>query len=72
MQYSEFLIAHIGGGLVAILSGFAALFFCKGSRLHRAAGNVFFVSMLITATGAAVLGYLISEIDNTIAGREYS
>lgn len=36
------------GGL-GLLSGAAALFARKGSRIHRSAGNAFFVSMLIMA-----------------------
>ena len=50
------LYLHIGGGIVGLLSGAAALALRKGSRPHRMAGNVFFVSMLIMAAiGAGVL-----------------
>jgi hypothetical protein len=53
------LILHISGGSVGILSGAAALVFRKGSRLHRLAGNLFFVSMLtMSAIGAVVSPFL--------------
>jgi hypothetical protein len=47
--------AHIAGGAVALLAGVAAICAPKGSRLHRRAGNLFFLSMLVMATFAAVL-----------------
>jgi hypothetical protein len=53
------LILHISAGGIAILSGAAALLFRKGSRRHRLAGNVFFVSMLtLSAIGACVAPFL--------------
>jgi Predicted membrane protein (DUF2306) len=50
------LVTHISGGCIGILSGAMALIARKGERLHRAAGTVFFVSMLITAAIGAVVG----------------
>jgi hypothetical protein len=47
MAYSSLLIFHICGAIVGLLSGTAALIFRKGFRYHRAAGNVFFASMLV-------------------------
>jgi hypothetical protein len=50
------LATHIGGAAVGMASGVVAIAARKGSRVHRAAGNVFFVAMLamtIVATGAA-------------------
>jgi hypothetical protein len=44
------LSLHITAGVVGILSGAAALLARKGSRLHRRAGNWFFVSMLTMST----------------------
>jgi hypothetical protein len=35
MTYSPVLVLHICGAIVGLLSGSAALFFRKGSRLHR-------------------------------------
>ena len=59
------LYLHIGGGIVGLLSGAAALAFRKGSRPHRVAGNVFFVSMLIMAAiGAGVSPFLHKPLDS--------
>jgi uncharacterized membrane protein len=53
------LYLHIGGGTTGILSGAVALATSKGARLHRVAGNIFFVSMLImSAIGAMVSPFL--------------
>ena len=55
------LYLHIAGGSAGIVSGAAALALRKGSRPHRVAGNIFFVSMLVMAAiGAAVSPFLIS------------
>jgi uncharacterized membrane protein len=49
------LVAHITGGGVGLLSGAVALTTRKGGALHRMAGTIFFVSMLIAAgVGACV------------------
>jgi hypothetical protein len=48
-------ILHIGGGAIALASGTAAAFARKGGRLHRQAGIVFLISMLVMATFAAWL-----------------
>jgi hypothetical protein len=45
---------HIAAGLIAILSGFTALFAKKGSPLHRRAG-VAFVWSMVTLTGTAFI-----------------
>jgi hypothetical protein len=50
------LIIHICGGVGGLLSGVAAVVFRKGSARHRSAGNVFFVSMLMMGSTAALLG----------------
>jgi uncharacterized membrane protein len=53
------LMAHVSGGVVGLLSGATALLVPKGQRLHRIAGNVFFVSMLVaSAIGACVSPFL--------------
>ncbi len=51
-----FLFFHILAGAVGLVSGAAALSAGKGSRPHRAAGNVFFISMLIMSAGGFVPG----------------
>jgi len=64
------LFLHIAGGSVGIVSGFVALLSSKGGRVHRIAGVVFFVSMLIMATiGAAASPFLPKpEMANVAAG----
>jgi len=53
MVTSPVLLLHICGAVVGLLSGFLSMAFRKGSGLHRAAGSVFFVSMLIMSSTAA-------------------
>jgi uncharacterized membrane protein len=64
------LFLHIAGGTVGIISGAVALISRKGGRLHRGAGTVFFVSMLIMATiGAATSPFLpVPSMPNVFAG----
>ncbi|MEP7044148.1 MAG: hypothetical protein ABI843_13875 [Dokdonella sp.] len=58
------LILHISGGAVGLVSGALALIARKGDRLHRIAGNVFFVSMLTMASiGAIVSPFLGKKLD---------
>ncbi len=64
---AEILFAHIGGGLVGIICGFTALFAKKGARVHRAAGAVFAVAMVVAGLSAAYLGYLTDD-PNDISG----
>jgi len=67
--YSAFLTLHICGAIIGLLSGTAALIFRKGSRPHRAAGNVFFVSMLImSASGAFIAAFLKPNMGNVFGG----
>jgi len=56
------LIIHICGGVVGVLSGFAAMSFRKGSGRHRVAGNVFFVAMLVMGSSAAYLGNVVGGL----------
>jgi hypothetical protein len=64
------LVLHIAGGGIGILSGAATLLARKGSLLHRRAGTVFFVSMLVAyAIGAGVAPFLRDgQRPNFIAG----
>lgn len=64
------LYTHIGAGSIGLLSGTAALIFRKGSRLHRWAGRVFVVSMLLMAAiGACVAPFLpVPERASVLAG----
>ena len=55
------LYLHIAGGSVGILAGAAALAVRKGRRLHKIAGNMFFVAMMAMAgIGAVVAPFLTS------------
>lgn len=64
------LVLHITGGSAAMAAGAVALTARKGEPVHRAAGTVFFLSMLVaTAIAAAVSPFLTDgRITNTIAG----
>lgn len=64
------LYLHIGAGGVGLISGAAAFVFRKGSDLHRLAGKVFVVSMLImSAIGATVAPFLPTpERASVVAG----
>jgi uncharacterized membrane protein len=64
------LFLHIAGGSVGIVSGMVALLSRKGGRVHRVAGTVFFVSMLVMATiGASASPFLPKpEMANVAAG----
>ncbi len=57
MAYSVLLTLHICGAIIGLLSGTAALIFRKGFRLHRAAGNVFFLVALAAAGGGLTYGW---------------
>jgi hypothetical protein len=52
-------VLHIGGGTIGLVAGTVAAFARKGGYLHRMAGNVFFVSMLVMAIFAAWLAVVI-------------
>lgn len=55
------LALHVGGGGVAILSGYGAMAAKKGGRLHRLSGNVFFASMLVMAGVAAIVAPMLPD-----------
>ena len=56
------LTLHIGGGVVGLGSGAVAAVAAKGGRVHRAAGNVFFVAMLTMGAMAAVASPFMSSL----------
>jgi len=62
------LVIHICGGILGLLSGTVAMSFRKGSRGHRAAGNIFVLSMLTMAAAAVPLAFLKSQVTNIIGG----
>lgn len=51
-------VLHITGGTIGLVAGSTAMFALKGGPLHRLAGNVFFVSMLVMAAFADVLAVI--------------
>jgi uncharacterized membrane protein len=60
------LILHILAGTVGLLSGTFAIAVRKGSRLHRASGNIFTVAMLTLASSALCLAIMKSQHGNII------
>lgn len=52
MDVSAVVFVHVTGGAFSLISGAVALFARKGEALHRLAGNVFFVSMIVMTTAA--------------------
>ena len=62
-------VIHIGGGFIGLASGAVAAFARKGGYLHRKAGTVFVVSMLVMATFAAYLAVAVpDQITNLFIG----
>lgn len=55
------LVLHIGGGTLGIASGAVAVLAPKGERVHRAAGHVFFVSMLVMAAIGCVVSPMLDD-----------
>src|ERR1700734_3063332 len=68
MLFSPLLPVHIGGGVLGILSGTAALAFRKGSPRHALAGKVFVAAMLTMAAAAVYLAILKHQTPNILAG----
>ncbi|MDP9191583.1 MAG: DUF2306 domain-containing protein [Acidobacteriota bacterium] len=55
-----FLLVHVCAAVVGLLSGFLSIALRKGSGLHRAAGSIFFGSMLIMSSSAAYIAEFLS------------
>jgi hypothetical protein len=62
------MMIHICGAIVGLLSGFMAMALRKGSGLHGAAGNVFFVSMLSMSAAGAYMAAFIKPNNGNIMG----
>lgn len=60
--------AHISMGMLALVSGTAAMTFRKGSPLHRKAGNVFFGAMMIMAGTGLFISVFITPIMANVMG----
>ena len=52
---------HIGGGTVGLVAGTVAVFARKGGRLHRAAGKIFVIAMLVMAVFAFYLAVVLPD-----------
>lgn len=60
---------HVAAGLIALMSGFLALFARKGSTLHRRSGTVFVAAMLVmSSSGALMAVFLTPNPVNIMAG----
>jgi uncharacterized membrane protein len=53
-----FLIIHIAGGSIGLLTGLLNIFRKKGDRNHKLIGKLFFVSMISAGISSLVLSYL--------------
>lgn len=62
------LLSHIGGASAGIISGFIAIFARKGGRVHRAAGDIFFVAMLMMSGVGAVVAPFLGDLVSMTAG----
>jgi uncharacterized membrane protein len=61
MRFAPLVLFHILAGLTAIVSGFVTVAFRKGSRGHRAFGNLFFISMLGMAGAGSLMAFIKYE-----------
>ena len=59
---------HITAGTLVLVCGVASMTFRKGSPLHRKAGNVFFISMLILSSAGVVLSLIKTPNMGNILG----
>jgi uncharacterized membrane protein len=62
------LVLHIGGASLGLASGAVAMATRKGGRVHRASGNVFFVSMLTMAGIGAVVSPMLNDRVSAVMG----
>ncbi len=68
MLFSPLLPVHISAGVVGILSGTAAMSFCKGSSRHALAGKVFVAAMLALGASAVYLALMKHQTSNVLGG----
>jgi uncharacterized membrane protein len=60
--FHALLALHIGGGGVALLAGPVPMLSRKGSPVHRKAGKVYAVAMLVASISAFVLAAITGNI----------
>lgn len=68
MTSNIFLILHILAGAIALVAGFLAIIYKKGSFKHRQFGKVFTYAMVFMGGGGAYLAYFKPEIISTLNG----
>jgi uncharacterized membrane protein len=68
MTLSPLLMFHVSAATTALFSGSLSMFSPKGGRLHRLAGNIFFVSMLAMSASAAYMAGVKLQRINAIVG----
>jgi uncharacterized membrane protein len=56
--FEIFLVLHIVGGAIGLLTGMLNILRKKGDKNHKFIGKIFFVSMLTTGISSLVLAYL--------------
>jgi hypothetical protein len=67
-MYPVLTVLHIGMGSAALVAGAGAMTFRKGSRWHRRAGGLFFVSMLIMSALGANLAFVKPDMGTSLMG----
>jgi uncharacterized membrane protein len=65
---SPLMLIHVVTGTVSVLAGAIALFATKGSKIHRAAGNIFFAFMMVMATTGAIIALQKPSMITFLAG----
>jgi hypothetical protein len=68
MLASPILALHIAAGMIAMLSGTAAVIFRKGGPRHALSGNIFVVAMMTMAASAIYLAILKNQPPNIGGG----
>lgn len=59
---------HASAGAIGLVSGAVALSARKGDGLHRAAGRVFFVAMIVAALSAVALAFFAGDMTLVVGG----
>ena len=59
---------HISMGMLALISGAAAMVLPKGARSHRWTGNVFVGSMLVMAASGTAIALFITPVAGNVMG----
>jgi len=67
VDISSLVYVHITAGAFALFSGGTAIFSRKGAWLHRAAGNAFFVAMIVMCVAALPVAFARQQAINVAA-----